>query len=365
VVWRFLVKLYGIDCHVATREDHRTLFKKLGHDFRSFSISGHTWVVDESPVVTGTDLKAGLRGIIGGDTVARFQDEWARYFQDENFDAFVVSYPPAFALLFEGLGKPVIMHIPIRYEHPWTHDWKRWETFNQKLRDGIDKGWIIPVANSVYDQKYFEGYVGRKCHYIPSVCSYFPKSRTGTGKGWVSWSHDSTGVPGINDRRVAFGDRYPWSRVVSLRGVVWIPYNVSIMSLFEHYWADLTVLVPSLKLLMDLYRQGKVLQQYSWARMAGSPAALPWTKGEIPDPNDYRDMSAVMHWAKLSDFYTKGMPHIQQFNSMDELALRVGARYTNQRKLQTQDNVDREAWSLNEWKRVFNGIKTDTSKPNP
>jgi len=347
-----MMKLYGIDCHVATREDHRTLFKQMGHDFRSFSISGHTWVVGEMAAVIGTDLKAGMQGIIGGDTVPRFQEEWGRYFQDENFDAFVVSYPPAFALLFEGLGKPVIMHIPIRYEHPWTHDREKWETFNQKLRDGIDKGLIIPVANNLYDKEYFEGYVGRPCRFIPSVCSYFPNIHINAA-GYIGWGKSKIDMKGVRDKS-SLGTRYKWDDLVKYRGAVWVPYQVSTMSMYEQYWSGMRILVPSKSLLLKFYQKGWGLEQFSWAYMERRPAALPW-KGRLPDPNAYGSVESVSAWLDFADGYCSTLKKVEQFDSLPHLEQLLSKEVDV--TPQAMDNHDRMDAAIAGWSKVFEEVR--------
>jgi hypothetical protein len=102
------------------------------------------------------------------------------------------------------------------------------------------------------------------------------------------------------------------------RALIFIPYNISIMSLYEHYAAGAPLYVPSRPFLKELLREwpAAVLSSLSFTQVTGSPAAR---HGE-PDLNDIADGEVVDWYLDRADFYDpEWMPLIRQFGSWAEL----------------------------------------------
>jgi hypothetical protein len=90
----------------------------------------------------------------------------------ELYDGFLVGYPPSYSLLYENFKIPIIIHIAIRYEFPFSLNKEEWEFFNNWLRINIDNKKVILVANNRYDLNYTKAFLDRDVCYIPSLGAY-------------------------------------------------------------------------------------------------------------------------------------------------------------------------------------------------
>ncbi len=262
------MKFMNVDLHVSVIEDVETQFKALGHTIDIHMMSGHNWVTGRPKASAGTGLGSGGKIGVGSLNL----NTWESYFDDSPFfnksiewrndnkallasyDGYVVTYPPAFALLYENLPGHTILNIPIRYEGPhFTNDPNAWRAFNDVLKNMYEAGKLTVVANSLYDRAYFEYFTGLPCSYISSTCDYVdtmaPKWNPRGGKLLAFGEHSgcraaNKAVPDVLFVRDVL-PQYRLEEISMARGVVWIPYNCSIMSFFEHYWLNIPLFVPS------------------------------------------------------------------------------------------------------------------------
>jgi len=112
--------------------------------------------------------------------------------------------------------------------------------------------------------------------------------------------------------------RYSHADLYDHRALVFIPYNVSLMSLFEHYTACAPIYVPERSFLKRLMAEHPtdVLSELSFSQVTGkSPARA----GKL-DLNDARDEQVVDWYLDRADFYDSAwMPHIRLFESWEHL----------------------------------------------
>ena len=128
-------------------------------------------------------------------------------------------------------------------------------------------------------------------------------------------------IVGIRD---LYPQHYEYSDLSSHPAIIFLPYQVSIMSLFEYYRMGIPLFVPSVKLLTKWHRQYRVLNERTWMSVFGTPvdhSPLPRHDASncslSTDPNnDYSD-KAVHEWIALSDFYQ--WPYITQFDSFEDV----------------------------------------------
>ena len=115
-------------------------------------------------------------------------------------------------------------------------------------------------------------------------------------------------------------DLYPhfeYSDLASHPAIVLIPYQVSIMSLFEYYRMSIPLFVPSPKLLAQWQMKYRVLSELTWDMVFKNPKDKSnieqYEKGTYPhDPNNMFNVEAIEYWVKWSDFYE--WPHITTFD---------------------------------------------------
>jgi len=94
---------------------------------------------------------------------------------------------------------------------------------------------------------------------------------------------------------------YDRTTLVNYAGIIHIPYNISIMSAFEHYAMGIPMFGPSYDLLMSWKRQGRdVLSELQFPGNLNTP---------LSD-----------EWVRLADWYdTDNMPGVMLFDSVKHL----------------------------------------------
>ena len=111
------LRFFNLDLHISVIADVRYIFEQQGHEVVDWSISGHTWVFGRERTVVD---------IVNQDTWANLSPEMCNQFYDRykdflnQFDGFIVTHSPAFALLYEKCNKPIIIVNSTRYEQPFT-----------------------------------------------------------------------------------------------------------------------------------------------------------------------------------------------------------------------------------------------------
>lgn len=288
------MKFFNIDLHISVIEDIKTIFSYLGHQVDSWSISGHSWVFNRPPnnpdIINQTTFKN-----IDQSMCDRF---YQRYQHElSNYDGFIVTHTPVFALLFEKFNKPIICVASTRYEQPFSNNEDKWSWLNDKLRAMIDSGQIIAVANNKYDKFYCELFLDREFIHIPSLCDYTNERHLGIKNPIVA---GRLKIDGYN--HISSLGRFSWKELYSHKAIIHIPYNVSIMSIFEQYTANVPMFFPTI-------RFGKKLSGYL-SELFFKPNLFVYKNSILT-----YDTSIM-----LSDFYDQEwMPFIQYFDSIDNL----------------------------------------------
>jgi hypothetical protein len=322
------MKFFNLDCHVSVIADLKQIFVGLGHQVDSWSISGHNWIFnrpsDPVEIVTPSTWK-NLDTTMVDNFYERYKSEL------DSYDGFICTYPLSFSLLYEKFKKPIILQIPIRYEVPFHDNKDKWNNFNEFLRNNIDNGLIIPIANSLYDKKYFEFFIERECKLIPNICEYTDTKWEGTSDKFLYYSR----LPFDHDLLTNKNNlgKYKWSDISKFKGIVVIPYNCSTMSIFEYYTSNIPLFVPSKKLMLNLYREypNHVLTDLTWNKVFGMRPGSIIECDKNNDPNDYKNLEIMNRWISFSDFYNEEwMPHIIYFDDFDELIFKLKTTNLNE-----------------------------------
>jgi hypothetical protein len=351
------VRFFNIDLHVAVIEDIMTMFRESGHTVDSHNLSGHMWTIGktQSQGYGPVHLRNWERCLRSRTIAWRF---YTRNLLD--YDGFVVTHLAAMSRLYARYRIPVIVNLSTRYEFPFTARPRRWRGLNKYLVERTRDGLAHLVANSLYDQAYFEYFTGVRPCYIPSICSYIDRY---AGSKYAP-EYDEALIFGDQAAGVECSRKVPaavWVRqrlprhehrdLVRFKAHVNVPYNASVMSFFERYWLNVPQFVPSQDLLLRLHRDGKALQQLSWMKVLnGSP--LPRVGTDLPDPNHADHLKA---WMPLYDFFT--FPHITYFDSYEDLADKLRSadlpRISQQMGLA---NAGRKDEASRAWKRIADAV---------
>jgi hypothetical protein len=352
------VNFLSIDCHIAVSADIRYIFNQLGHQVTEYSLSGHARVIGR-PLVS-IDM---LNGNEWCETInkKKFKEFYTTYKSFFNkFDGFICCYPPVFAWLYMFFDKPIIIHIPIRYELGVEHTKELWEEFNRYLKGGIKSGQIKISANNIYDKVYTEGYLKEPVAYIPSLCEYTGMSYNPVRDLYLYYSCQD--VPDAGGRMVKkhsiLKAGHAWQTVADFKGCIHYPYNVSTMSTFEQYMANQPLFFPSKKYLMDLWGVGKVLSQISWRQQTPHlPAKSLIDSTHSLDPNNYKDLQTVSSWINYADFYAKNMKEIVLFDDEEEIFSLSTIQLLEISDKMRIDNIKRKKEVYAKWDTVLRSIK--------
>lgn len=373
------MKFFNLDLHIGVIGDIKQILEDLGHEVTSWSISAHAWVLGQPMAKVD---------VIGPDNWREIDKDMCDAFYErykhelEAYDAFIVTHTPSFSMLYEKWNKPIICVASTRYECPYTHDRTAWEGFNSLLQHWIDDRKLIPLANNRYDADYAEYFTQRQWDVIPSLCGYTGAQYSGTREVSILCSKFKglPTIPGLVSKdklasksllsRAArkLGLRigkqgYAWSELAEFKSAVWIPYNASIMSIFEMYTANIPMFFPTPRFLEELFRDhgtSGVLSELSYNQVLRLPSGSS-VPGPAPDPNNYSDITGMMYWVSKADFYDPdNMPHLCYFDSFDELQVLLrSADIQKMHEGMMKHNIVRKHRAYTAWSEVLTRISTE------
>jgi hypothetical protein len=106
----------------------------------------------------------------------------------------------------------------------------------------------------------------------------------------------------------ALNGRYSWTDLYNFKGLIIIPYEISTMSIFEYYSANIPLIFPSKTFLKILIKAGKVSLASRYFKYKDYPEELTESLGK-----DYIDW-----WVDRADFYND-MKYITYFDRFEEI----------------------------------------------
>lgn len=350
----------SIDQHIAVCSDIRYIFNQFGHTVTELSLSGHAPIIGKQQA----NIEM-LNGDHWGVTIRerKFKEFTDRYGSSlEKFDGFICCYPPIFSMLYKYIDKPIIIDVPIRYECGAENNPELWHEFNEYLRGGVDSGKITLVANSDYDKLYTELFVDRPVKYIPSLCEYSGASYNPVKELFLYYHNVRQEDP--SGRMIKTHDAlrggHNWQCIGEFKGCIHYPYNVSTMSTFEQYTANIPLFFPSKDLLRKMWLNGdQVLTQISWLQQI--PGAVSGSRIQVADgvkdPNLFDQEEAVFWWINRSDFYDTcseySMQYIQLFDDVNDiLDLNLHQLMSISDKMRVH-NIKRKKMIYNRWEEVL------------
>ena len=201
----------------------------------------------------------------------------------------------------------------------------------------------VIAGNNRYDAEYIRYFTGINTIVLPSFCNYteatytpkegksFLISKTQTGFSRTFSSNLTNVLAQINSSvtvghlREVYKRFYQYSDIAEHPGMIYLPYQVSVMSLFEQYRMNIPLFFPSLDLLTEWQHTHQLLNERTWSGVYGQRkncSVIPGVLGQnAADPNNEFDRTAIRYSLQFSDFYQ--WPHIIYFNSIEELAAKL------------------------------------------
>ncbi len=314
--------LFNLDVHIAVIGDLLQGFHAQAKITR-FSISHHNWVIrkilklaDPVEIINEHSWKQ-----MGDGPIFEFADRYRSFLR--TFDGFIVCYPIPMVEAYAQFGKPIFLQTATRYEAPYTNQRSNWIRLNSTLVSLQNTGLLHAHANNQGDKDYFSINTGIEPTMLPSICDYtrvtWEPSRPDVG---IICSDDNLTreaekyCPNVKNLRQLFPHGYTYKQLASLSGIVFIPYQISTMTLFECSTAGIPVYVPSKQLLRDWYfaNRQEVLSQLSFFQVLN----IETNDLSESDPNNVR--ANLDWWIDRADFYNENlMPNVQVFEDFDNL----------------------------------------------
>lgn len=311
------LKFFNIDLHIGVIGDLKYIFESLGHQVDSKNISNQTWVLnknkDEVKVISQNNWEQ-----LNPEMVERFYQEYKDLLKE--YDAFIVTHAASFALLYEKFDKPIIIVNSTRYSNKFVADKKRLNWLNEYLKHKVSKGKIFIVSNNKGDQNYLKYYTGIDSELIPSLCLYTKAQYTGKQEGFIIKDRLKINPKDffINKNLIKrIRSQYKWQELYDFQGIIHFPYQISTMSIFEQYSANVPLFFPTKDFLLRLHKEypRKVLSELSFFQVMRK--SLPKEKN---NPDNIKDEQILKKWIDFADYYNvKEMPYIQYFNSFADL----------------------------------------------
>lgn len=349
------MKFFALDCHIGI-VDIKSIFAELGHELVVHSISSHAnlmgWEQCNKFIVNNENW----RSLSSSNCDSFFE---AHHEELSSYDGFVCFYPPSFSMMYEKFQKPIITHVPIRFETPFHR--RRHDLFNyiMHLRRTIESGQLQPLANNRFDSEYCTAVVGKKFDHIPSLCDYLNVSRQKINKEVIvhgDFQKIAPTMPGL--KRLQSG--YSWNELYSYNAIVHIPYHNSLMSMFEQYAANMPLLVPSDDFMIELWKKDSrsIMSQISWHSVENLGSERVYQIDKNLDVNLYDDVDVMRNAISLSDWNDKDwMPHVIKFDSWEHLEELIQADdFDSVHEAMKSDSGMRKEKILRLWENVFRRI---------
>jgi len=337
------LKIFNLDLHQSVIEDIKDIANRLYGpkiEITNWSISDHNHYFKKPTA----QVK-----YIGQNTWRNFDMEMVENFQQEydeflkGFDAFVVTFTPVFAMLFEKYGKPIIIVNACRYDQPfcWNNNTAMLKLFHMSLKRMEQSNQMIMISNSLADQKYLKDGADIDSIHIPSLCLYTNAQYSGSsGLGAMMFSKELyaeiNALPN-SEGLVERPPNYEFRDLVKYKGIVHMPYEVSTMSIFEQYFAGIPLFFPEKEFYKKCVSEGKanLISQYnSWGR--------PLTNDEMNK------------WLDNADYYN--FKYIKYFSSFEDCIEKVNSFVDTEKEERLAHIEQVKQGAMNQWRNIFDKI---------
>ena len=365
--------IWANDFHIGPIRDLKHLLSPLGVKFIDKSLSRHCRLTSTcARNLKVINRKNGIR--LKRKLISQYYNAYIDDPEMQSVDAFVCFHPTSMCEIFMPFNRSIIVIASTRYELG-RRGANRWKNWNKNLIKISKDPKNVVAGNNKYDAKYIEYFTGIKTKVLTSFCGYIAESYNFTRPEFLlapsrnrkfqrkflnmfiqSKSRKKSKVELVPVRNLY--PYYKYSDLTAHRGIVHVPYQVSVMSLFEQYRMNIPLFFPSLDLLTDWQFRYHVMKERTWGQVRGripEGSPIPGVKEGVPDPNNEKDKDAIKYWIQYADFYT--FPHIILYNSVDDLIFKMETTDLNKVSDKMKKyNVEFKKELLNKWKPILTNI---------
>lgn len=343
-----------MDLHISVIADVKYILKDIYKDnilITDWSLSGHSWVFNGKKT-TPQHINSNTWHQINLDMINNFVNTYYDFLS--NFDGFIVTHSPVFCLLYEKFNKPIILVNSCRYEQPFS--WKNgninmWNYLNNKLKELHEKKILIAISNNKADAEYLKLGTGIESIVIPSLCLYTESSYTGLKDGFII--NNNYNIPEndfLFNKNTKLKEGYKWQELYNYKGVVHMPYEISTMSIFEQYSANIPLFFPSKEYLKKLLKSNKYHFNSRYNRLYGNNLVFPKQLEEALNDNTWIDF-----WIDKADFYDEdNMKYITYFENNEQLFNLLNTVNLQKISLNMKEyNINRKEKVYTKWKEIM------------
>ncbi len=331
------IVIWTMDYHISPIMDLKDLLEPFGVTFVDKSLS---------PMCAITNTCAKNLHIVNSDTALKPTEDLIQKFVDtysvsedmKNVTHVLCSGPPAICEFYLKLKKVVIIYVTNRYEEARVSlkDWNQWNRHLYEI--SWEKSNII-ASNNHYDAEYIRYFTGIHPEYVPSYCGYTNTSyvvkktdyllmpiKDAKFKAYFTEELQKTiKTTRVHARVKYMRDVYPsynYSDISSHAGVIYVPHQVSMISMCEHYRMNIPLFFPTLNLLTRWHQEHGVITNRTFNKERqnlgekGDKSPLDGVAGHF-DPNDETSERNLIYWLRYADFYQ--WPYIVHYDSIDHL----------------------------------------------
>lgn len=314
-------QVFALDLHTSVSRDISCSLENSGFRLRRWSICSSSYLYKE-PNLNLRFINSRNWKDLNPFAIQSFKEHY-KYFL-EQIDSFLVSYSFSLLRIFEDCKKPILAINATRYESPYTLDESEFFDLNKLILNLNKSNLLTIVSNNEGDRDYLEYFTGVKSQHIPSLCEYIPKMRGSNGK-WVVVSrnpdlakHVASFAQNMHSQYDLYPNGFSHIEFAENKGVVYIPYNISTMRLFELATAGFPIRIPTDRLLMEWTHMPGVLDELSWIQVSGSSCPT-WLRNTPADP---RWINFYKWWLLRADWHnSRYFPNVKFFDNLEELAI--------------------------------------------
>jgi hypothetical protein len=289
-----------MDVHISVIEDFKTVVPPWV-EVTDWCMSGHHWVLGKAKAVP-KHINADTWKQMNPESIVAFQNEYDSLLR--SFDGFIVGYASCFAMIYEKYNKPIIVLNAVRYDVPfsWSKDYQMLKSYKECLARLQSSGKLIPVSNNHADLLYLKNATGIQAEYIPALCLYTGIRYAPTKSTFLCYHATPPPHPLIT-KSLPMGS-FKWSDLGEYRGIIHFPYEISTMSMFEHFTGGLPLFFPS---------------KSFWKSKSETLTSNAWYWAEDL-PEDLRHFQTPDAWIDLSDVYLAFQsPNTYYYDSWEHL----------------------------------------------
>jgi len=271
--------IWSNDYHVSPISDLKHLLKPFGVSFIDKSLAINCHLTNTCQGRKSLKIINRVNALnLNYSLIRKFYETYKDDAEMQSVDAFVCFHPASMCELFMPFNKSIIVIASTRYELGRFGE-DRWTKWNNNLQQIAKIPTNVVGGNNRYDVEYIKYFTGIQPQLLPSFCGYVlqkyapsrsgfllaPRRRNQFSTIFMSEYKALCKKRNCTAKLIPLRKRYPhykYSDLTAHAGIVYVPYQVSVMSMFEQYRMNIPLFFPSPELLTYWQHKHMVSQHF-------------------------------------------------------------------------------------------------------